>query len=168
MITLDTRDLGAAETAAALDLDAARAHSHRALNRALHGASERDALRQLIRDVVRDELGVELGTLDLFDVDADFLSREPRELIAELVDFGALLTDDDARTTRVDRHDDLARLPFDADVGDRRVSEPRLQILAKELVLTQQCREVAVRVPLGSPGLGDAEAEADRMCFLTH
>ncbi len=108
------------------------------------------------------------GTLDLFDVDPNFLAREPGELVTELVDFGTLLTDDDARTAGVNRDDDLARLPLDADVGDRRVSEPRLQILAKELVLTKQRRKVPVRVPLRSPGLGDAEAEADWMCFLTH
>src|SRR2546423_10962204 len=68
----------------------------------------------------------------------------------------------------MNRHDDLARLALDANVGDRGMSETRLQILAKELVLTQKCGEVAVRVPLRSPGLGDAEAEADWMCFLTH
>jgi hypothetical protein len=168
VVALDARDLGAAKSAAALDLDPTRSHPHGALHRALHGATERDALRQLVRDVVGDELCVELGTLDLFDVDPDFLAGKTGELVTELIDFGALLTDDDARTAGMDRHDDLPRLALDADVGDCRVAEPRLQILAKELVLTEQRRKVAVRVPLGSPGLGDAETEADRMCFLTH
>ena len=35
-----------------------------------------------------------------------------------------------------DRDDDLARLPLDADVGNRRMTEPRLQILAQQLVFT--------------------------------
>ena len=68
----------------------------------------------------------------------------------------------------MDRDDDLARLPLDADVGDCRVTKTRLQILAKELVLAKELRKVTVRVPLRSPGLGDAEAKPDRMCFLTH
>src|SRR5436305_11243087 len=123
MVALDTCDLGAAETAARLDLDALRAHAHRALHRTLHGATERDTLRQLARDVVRHELCFELGTLDLFDVDTDFLAREMRELVTQLVDFSALLADDDARTTGVQRHDDLTRLAIDDDVGDRRVDE---------------------------------------------
>jgi hypothetical protein len=67
-----------------------RAHAHRALHRALHGATERDALRQLVRDVVGDELRVELRTLDLLDVDPDFLAGQLRELVAQLVDLGAL------------------------------------------------------------------------------
>src|SRR5213075_469624 len=45
------------------------------------------------------------------------------ELVTELIDFRSLLADDDARTTGVNRDDDLARLPLDADVGDRRVTE---------------------------------------------
>jgi hypothetical protein len=67
----------------------------------------------------------------------------------------------------VNGDDDLARLPLDADVGDRGVTETSLQIFAKELVFSEQRRKIAVGVPLRSPGLGDAEAKPDRMCFLT-
>src|SRR6185503_15969288 len=88
--------------------------------------------------------------------------------VAQLIDFRALLADDDAWTAGVDRDDDLARLPLDADVGDRGMTEARLQVFAKELILAQQRGEIAVGVPLRSPGLGDAEAKSDRMCFLTH
>src|SRR5204863_7997698 len=94
-------DFGAAQAAAALDLDSLRAHAHRALHSALHGATERDALRQLARDVVGHELCAELGTLDLLDVDTDFLAGEMRELVAQLVDFSALLADHHAWTTGV-------------------------------------------------------------------
>src|SRR5690349_20058538 len=168
VITLDARDFGSAQTSTTLDLDSARSHAHRALHRALHRASERDTLRQLIRDVVGDELRVQLGTLDLLDVDADFLAGELVQLVAQLIDFSALFADNDPGTAGVNGDDDLARLALDSNVGDRRVSETRLQIFAKELVLTQQRGEITVRVPLRSPGLGDAEPEPDRMCFLTH
>jgi hypothetical protein len=125
VVAFDARDLRAPEPAPALDLDPLRARAHRALHRALHRAAERDALRELRGDVVRHQLRVELGTLDLFDVDADFLARQVRELIAQLVDLGALLPDHDARTARVQSDDDLARLALDDDIGNGCVAEAR-------------------------------------------
>ncbi len=123
---------------------------------------------KLAGDVVRHQLRVELGTLDLFDVDADFLAREVRELVAQLVDFRALLADDDARPAGVQRDDDLPRLALDHDVRDRRVAEARLEILAQQLVLAEQRRQVAARVVARLPILRDAEPESDRMCLLSH
>src|SRR3954462_1279868 len=168
VIAFDARDLGAAETAAALDLDALRAHAHRALHCALHRATERDALRELARDVVGDELRVELRTLDLFDVDADLLAREVRELVAQLVDLSALLADHDAGTARVQRDDDLARLALDHDVRDRRVAEPRLQILPQQLIFLEQLRQLAASVVPRPPVLRDAESETDWIDLLSH
>ena len=45
--------LGAAEAAAATDLDSERAHIHRSLNRFLHGPAETDAALELHGDVLR-------------------------------------------------------------------------------------------------------------------
>ncbi len=145
-----------------------RAHAHRALHRALHGATERDALSKLVRDVVGDELRIQLRTLDLFDVDADFLARQPAQLVTQLVDFGSLLSDDDARTTGVDRHHDLARLALDRDVGDRGVTETCVQILAEECVLLEHRGHVTIRVVTRPPVLRDTKAKADWMCLLSH
>jgi hypothetical protein len=168
VITLGTRDFSAAKTTTALDLDSAGAHPHCALHRALHRATERDTLCELVRDVVSDELCIELGTLDLLDVDSDFLAGDLRELITKLVDFGSLLSDDDTGTSGMNRHNDLARLPLDADVGNGRVSEPLLQIVAKQLVLAQNRGEITVGLPGRSPRLGDSKTKADRMCLLSH
>src|SRR6185295_3932891 len=168
VITLGARDFGPAQAARRLDLDALRAHAHRALHRALHRAAERDALRQLMRHAVADELRVQLRTLDLFDVDADFFARELRQLIAQLVDFRAALADDDARPARVDRDRHLAGLALDVHVGDRRVTEPRLQVLPDQLVLLEQLREVALGEVAGAPRFDDAQPEPVRMCFLAH
>src|SRR5574338_1460711 len=168
VIAFDARDLRAAQPAARLHLDALRAHAHRTLHRALHGATERDTLRQLVRDVVGNELRVELGTLDLLDVDPDFLPRDLRELVAKLVDLGTLLPDDDPRPAGVDRDHDLARLALDRDVGDRRVSEACLEILPQQLVLTKQRRAIPVRVPPRTPLFRDPETETKRIDFLTH
>ncbi len=78
---------------------------------------------------------------------ADFLAGELRELVAQLVDLGALLADHDARTTGVQGDDDLARLPLDVDVGDRRVAEARLQVLPEQLVLLEERGNLLPRVP---------------------
>jgi hypothetical protein len=168
VVALDARDLRAAEPAATLDLDPLRARTHRALHRALHRAAERDALRELVRDVVRDELRVELGMLDLFDVDADLLARELRELIAQLVDLRALLSDHHTRTPRVHGDDHFPRLPLDREIGDRGVPETRVQILAQQLVFLEQRRKIAVGVPLRPMVARDTQPEADRIRFLPH
>src|SRR6185369_1876165 len=61
-IPLRARDLGAADAAAAVHLDALRAHAHPAADGFLHGAAEGDAALELQRDVLGDQLCVEIGT----------------------------------------------------------------------------------------------------------
>jgi hypothetical protein len=68
----------------------------------------------------------------------------------------------------VNRDHDLARLALDRDVGDRRVPQPRLEVLAQQFILAEQCREIPVRVPARPPLLGDAEAEAQWIDLLSH
>src|SRR5208283_1062820 len=101
-IPFHARDFGAAETARAIDADAAGAKPHRRLHGALHGAAERHAALELLRDRFGDQLGVELGLADLDDVDHDVAVGQRRNLAAQLLDVGDLLADDDARPRRVD------------------------------------------------------------------
>jgi hypothetical protein len=68
----------------------------------------------------------------------------------------------------MDRHHHLARLALDLDVRDRRMSEPRLEILPQQLVFLEQRREFPIRVPARAVELRDSEAKANRMCLLTH
>src|SRR5690606_16375847 len=141
---------------------------HRRLHRTLHRATERDALHQLVRDAVRHELRIQLRALDLLDVDRDLALREERQLVAQLVHLGALLTDHDTRARRVDRHHDLLRLAVDLDLRDGRVRQPLAEVLADRLVFLQQLAEVPLRVPARLPRLDDPEAEAPRMRLLSH
>jgi hypothetical protein len=69
-------DVGAAEAAGALDLDALGAERHGHLDGLLHGAAEGDAALELEGDVLGDELRLDLGLLDLLDVEQDLLARE--------------------------------------------------------------------------------------------
>ena len=92
-----------------------------------------------------------------------------RDLPAQLLDVLALLADDDARTRRMDRDVHLARRAFDLDAADRGLDEPLLQELAHEVIRVHVRREVLRRcIPLRSPLARDAEANSDRIDFLTH
>src|SRR5690606_20946036 len=64
-VELRAGHLGAAETAAALDLDAPGARLHRALHRLAHRTAEGDAGGQLLGHRLGDELRVQLRVLDL-------------------------------------------------------------------------------------------------------
>ena len=97
---------------------------------------------QLVRDVVGHELRRQLRPLDLLDVDRGFLAGQLGQLVAQLVHLGAALADHHARAPGVHRDGDLARPPLDVDLGDRRVAEPRLQVLPDQLVFLEQRRHV--------------------------
>src|SRR5262249_56056838 len=91
------RCVGAAERPRAVDADAAGAEPHRRLHGALHGAAEGHAALELLRDRFGDELSIELRLADLDDVDHDVRLRELGDLLAKLLDVGALLAHADAR-----------------------------------------------------------------------
>src|ERR1700755_588863 len=86
-------DFGAAETAGAVDTNALGAETHRRLHRALHGAAERDAALELLRDRFGDQGRVELRLADFDDVDDHVGGGDVGNLLAKLVDVGALLAD---------------------------------------------------------------------------
>src|SRR5262249_11586158 len=122
-IPLHARDFGAAETARAVDADAAGAEPHRRLHGALHGAAERDAALELLRDRFGDELRVQFGLTDLDDVDDDVAVGELGDLLAQLLDVGALLADHHARPSRVDGDAALLVRALDDDLGHRGLLE---------------------------------------------
>jgi hypothetical protein len=66
-------DLGAAQTAACLDLDTADAESHSAAHGVLHSSSEADTLLKLCGDVLGDQLSVGVRALYLNDGESDGL-----------------------------------------------------------------------------------------------
>ena len=69
MVALAAGDVGAAQAAGHLGLDALGARLHRAADGLLHRAAEGDALFKLLGDVLGDQLGVGVGRLDLKDVE---------------------------------------------------------------------------------------------------
>src|SRR5207253_5649193 len=117
-VPLHAGDFGATETARAVDADAFGAQTHRRLHGALHGAAERDAALELLRDRLSHQRGVELGLADFDDVDDDVGIGDLGDLLAQLVDVGALLADHHARTRRVDGDAALLVRALDHDTRD--------------------------------------------------
>jgi hypothetical protein len=69
----------------------------------------------------------------------------------------------------VDRYHDLGRLSLDLDICDRRVIQPRVQVIAQLLILGEKGREIPpLRIPTRLPGLYEPQPEAVRMCLLAH
>src|SRR5213593_659999 len=167
-IPLAARDLAAAQPARAGDADAVGAQAQRGRHRLLHGAAERDALLQLERDVLGDELRVELRMDDLLDVEVDLLGRARLQLVLQLLDLGALATDDDARPRGEDRDPRAVGRALDVDLRDAGVVELVLDDAPDLDVLVQEVGVVLRRKPARRPRARAAEAEADRMRLLTH
>src|ERR1043165_341406 len=168
VVPLGPRDLRPAEPPAGPHLDALGAHPHGALQRALHRAAERDPLLQLVGDVVGDQLRGGLRPLDLLDVDRRLLAGELRQLVPELVHLGALLADHHAGPPGMDGDRHLARPALDVDLGDRRVAEPGMEVLADQLVLLEQRGHLLGGEPPGDPRLDDPEPEPDRIGLRAH
>src|SRR5690606_32818858 len=168
-VPFHARDLGTAETAGAVDADALGTEAHRRLHGALHGAAERDAALQLLGDRLRDQLGVGLGLAHLDDVQVRLRPGHLGQLAAQLLDVGALLADDQARTRSVNGDAALLVRALDHDLRDGGLLQLLLEILADLQVLVQQLAVLAgVGVPARVPGAVDAETQADRIDFLTH
>src|SRR5690606_15156144 len=123
-------------------------------------------------DAFGDQHGVELGLANLGDVDAHVCDRHlhhPRDLATQLLDVLALLADHDAGTRGVNGDVHFARGALDLNAADGSLGELLLQQLAHLEVGVHVRREVLARgIPLRGPLTGDAEAEADRIDFLTH
>src|ERR1700722_10207030 len=168
-VPLHAGDLGAAEPTRAVDADAAGTQPHRRLHRTLHGAAKGDAALELLGDRFGDQLRVELGLADLDDINDDVGLGELGDLLAQLLDVGALLADHHAGPRRLNGDAALLVRPLDDDLGDRRLLELLHQLGADLDVLEQQTSIfVLAGVPARIPGAVDAEPQPDRIDLLTH
>ncbi|CDE04295.1 folylpolyglutamate synthase [Anaerotruncus sp. CAG:390] len=176
MIVLGTGDLGAAETAAAGDLDSAGTESHRVADRHLHSTAERDTAFKLTGNVLCNELGVEVGAADLNNVEGH------RDLLAALVladdlfnlrleDFDILTaaTDHKTRLCAVDINFDFVLIAFDLDLRDARLLEFALEELTDLVVGHENVSEnLVLYAPSRIPVLDNAHTKAVRINFLSH
>src|ERR1700678_2841965 len=152
-VPFQTGDLRAAQTSRAVDTDAFGAEPHRRLHGALHRPAESDATLELLRDRVGDQGRVDFGLAHLDDVDRHFRLRQFGDLLAQLVDIGALLADHHAGTRRANVDSALLMRSFDHDLRDRGLLEALHQGLANLHVLVQQLAVLALgRIPAGVPG----------------
>ena len=128
---------------------------------ALHRAAERHAALELLGDVLGDQRRVELGLADLDDVEVQLRLGELRELLAQRLDVGALLADDDARTRGVDRHPALAVRALDDDAADAGLRRVLLDEVADREILVQQ---LAVVLAVGEPAAVPGAVDLERAC----
>src|SRR5215471_5467968 len=168
LVPLGAGDLGPVQPAGAADLDPLGSEAQGRLDPLLHRAAERHAALELQRDGLGDELRVRLRPLDLDDVDVDFRLGPLLELVAELVDFRAALADDDPGSRRLDVDLHPVGEALDVHLGDPRVREAPLQLLAQLDVLVQERLVLLGREPARVPGPVEPEPETVRMDFLTH
>src|SRR3954451_16968362 len=168
-VPLHPRDLGAAEAARAIDADALGAKPHRRLHGALLGAAEGDPALELLGDRLGDERRVDLGLAHLDDVDRHVGVGHLADELAQLLDVGALLADDDAGPRRVDRDAALLVRALDDDLRHCRLLQLLHQRFADGDVLVHQPRVFALAgKPARIPRPVDAEPKTDRVDFLTH
>src|SRR5690625_2033477 len=167
-IPLRARNLGTAQPAAAVDPNALGPKPHGVLHRALHRPAESHASLQLLRDVFRDQLGIDLRLADFDDVQVHIAAGHLREVLTELLDVGALLPDHHAGAGRVDRHPRALCRTLDHDARHARLLQPLVEKLPQLQVIVQHLAVVLAREPAGVPRAIDAQAQADRIYFLTH
>src|SRR5579872_1196527 len=168
-VPFETRDFRAAQAARAIDADALGAETHRRLHRALHRSAEGHPALELLRDRFGDQRRIDFRLTDLDDVDRHFRVRQLGRLLAQFLNVGALLADDHAGASGVDVDARLLVRTLDDDLRDRRLLEALRQRLPDLDVLVQELAVFALAgVPARIPGAVDAEAEPDRIDFLSH
>src|SRR5258706_5631379 len=167
-------DFSAAEAAADHHLDSLGAGLHRRFGTLLENAAETRPLLELLGNCFGHELGVEIRILHLDHRHrADLALDEVFDLLAELVDFSALGSDDQAGPggAKGDAHFFAGAL--DEDVADGREGRAAVELLVDELAKTViLAKKLAVgllgRVPARLPVLGDPDAKTKWIYFLTH
>ena len=168
-IPLDARHLRAAEATLDADLHALRPGPHRLHQRLLDGPPEGDPLLQLGGDVLRHQLGGELRLLDLLDRDPHALAGDLLQLIAQLVDTGPALANDDARLGGMQRNGQRRRGALGFDPGQAGVLEADHQHPPQAHVLEQERLVLLVRSePLRLPVTVDAQPEPVRVNLVPH
>ena len=169
MVALGAGDLSAAQTAAAGDLDALGTQTGGLLHGLLHGAAEGDTLLQLLGDVLGHQLSVQVGGANLNDVQVHALAELGFHFLAQVLDFGASLTDDDtgAGAPQVDL--DLAVGTLDLDLSHAGGVQLVLQILTDVVIFDDQVTDLVLAgVPAGIPVLDYANPQSMGINFLSH
>ena len=169
MIGLAASDLGAVQTAAALDLDALCAHAHCATHALLHCTAESDTLLQLVCNVLSYQLSVGVRVLDLDDVERYRLAQHLLHLLAELLDILAALADNDTRASAGNEDLYSAVAALDLDGRNACSIQGLLQILTNVVVFHEEVAKLIVLgKPTGIPIFNYADTNTVRINFLTH
>ena len=169
MVGLGPGDLGAAQTAAAGDLDALGTQTGGLLHGLLHGAAEGDTLLQLLCNVLGHQLSVQVRRANLNDVQVDALAQLLLYILAQILDFGTSLTDDHAGTGAVNVDLHLAVGALDLDLCHAGCVQLVLQIFTDVVIFNDQVADLVLAgVPVGIPVLDNANPQSMGINFLSH
>ena len=168
-IPLHPRDLGAAQTSAAVDANALRAEPHGRLHGTLHHATEGHAPLELLRNIFGNKLGIDFRLADFDNVQMHFVVGEALHVVLQFLDVGALLSNHDAGPRGVDCNAALLVRSLDHDARDAGLLQPLVQVIADLDVFLQQPAVVPLAgVPARVPGPVYAEPQARGIDLLTH
>src|SRR5690606_2467510 len=168
-VPFGTGDLGAAETAADLDLDTLATDTHGVLNRALHRTTEHHTTLQLLSNALRHQTSIELRLADFFDVDMYRHAHLLGQVLTQLFDVLALLANHDAGTGSVTGDASGLGRTLNINAADRGGFQFVLDVLTYLQVCVQIVRVSAtICIPHRSVLFNDTEANTRRIYFLTH
>jgi hypothetical protein len=111
-IPLGSRNFRPPQSSRTLDLDPLRPHPHRPGDALFHGPAESHPPLQLQGDILAHKLRIQIRSAHLNDIEIGLPIREPGELLLELLNLGALLTDHNSRTGGMDVDLCLVSGPF--------------------------------------------------------
>src|SRR5690348_18247218 len=105
---------------------------------------------------------------DLLNGDHHFAARLPSEVLAQLVDLGALTAEDDTGTRGVDHDLESRRRTLDIDVRNAAARKLLLEFLLKSEVLCKELGELTFGEPVRVPIFVVSDPKAVWMNFLSH
>ena len=170
MILLASCDLGTAETSADHNLDTLHAEAHGASYGLLHCTAEGNTALELAGDILGNELSIGIDVLDLDDVYGNGRAEHCLKLSAELVDLGAVSSDDDTGLCAVDEHANVsAAVALDLDLRNACKVKLVIEVLAHLVIRNEGIAEFLVTcVPSRIPILDYADTQSVGINLLSH
>jgi hypothetical protein len=167
-ILLSSSDLGAVQTTGYTNLNSLSSDTLCASNRFLHSATEVYTSLKLERDSLCYELSVAVGLTSLNDAQVNITLNEILELLAEVLDVLALLSDNKAWLRGVDVYLYASRGALDLYSRDT----SGLKLVTHELsdlnVFADVTSEILAGEPLRLPTLDNSKSQTFRINFLSH
>ena len=152
---LATSDFGTTDTTGDGDLDTFGTSTHRGSDGVLDGAAVLDTAFNLFGNVLGNENGIHLGAFHLADVDLHILASELLELLTQFVNLGTRTTDNQTRTSRVNRDGEQLKSTLNVNLGDASLGKTGVEIFTDLVVLNELLFKSSSAKPVRIPSADD-------------